>query len=204
METKNGIKTFYAKNRKAWRNWLEKDHVKESSVWLIIYRKKTAHPSVYYDEAVEEALCFGWIDSKPNKRDGESYYQFFSKRNSKSNWSKINKEKVAGLLEKGLIAAAGLAAIDIAKKNGTWEALNDVDNMVIPADLNAALNKNKTALKYWHNFSNSSKKGILQWILNAKKPETRQRRIEDTVALAFKNIKANHLTNSPIYNRSCK
>ena len=92
MEIYAGIKTFYAKNRKTWRSWLEKNNDKEKSVWLIIYRKDTAKKSVNYAEAVEEALCFGWIDSKANKRDEESFYQFFTRRNLKSNWSKVNKE----------------------------------------------------------------------------------------------------------------
>ncbi len=90
-ELKNGVKTFYAKDQAAWRKWLSTNHNKQESVWLIIYRKESETPSVYYPEAVDEALCFGWIDSKPNKRDAESFYQFFSKRNPKSNWSKANK-----------------------------------------------------------------------------------------------------------------
>jgi uncharacterized protein YdeI (YjbR/CyaY-like superfamily) len=95
MEIYAVIKTFYAKNRKTWRSWLEKNNDKEKSVWIIIYRKDTAKKSVNYAEAVEEALCFGWIDSKANKRDEESFYQFFTKRNLKSNWSRVNKEIVA-------------------------------------------------------------------------------------------------------------
>ena len=94
MELHNNIKTFHAKTRKNWRKWLEKNHESEKSVWLIIYKKESETPSIYYPEAVDEALCFGWIDSKPNKRDEHSYYQFFSKRNPKSNWSKVNKEKI--------------------------------------------------------------------------------------------------------------
>ena len=101
MELKDGIKTFYAKSQKEWRKWLEKNHQSEKSIWLIIYKKESGTPSVYYTDAVDEAICFGWIDSKPNKRDDESYYQFFAKRNPKSNWSKVNKGKVAKLLEKG-------------------------------------------------------------------------------------------------------
>jgi uncharacterized protein YdeI (YjbR/CyaY-like superfamily) len=116
MELKNGIKTFYAKNRKAWRKWLERHHATDQSVWLIIYRKQTGIPSVYYSEAVEEALCFGWIDSKPNKRDEESFYQFFSVRKPKSVWSLINKKKIDVLLEQGLMTPAGLAAVEVARQ----------------------------------------------------------------------------------------
>jgi uncharacterized protein YdeI (YjbR/CyaY-like superfamily) len=192
MELKDGLKTFYAKSQKEWHKWLEKNHQSEKSVWLIIYKKESGTPSVYYTDAVDEAICFGWIDSKPNKRDGESYYQFFAKRNPKSNWSKVNKGKVAKLLEKGLITKSGLEAIETAKQNGTWTALDKVEEMAIPEDLQKKFNKNKTAFAYFNKFPRSSKRNILEWIMNAKRPETRQKRIEETVELAKKNIKANH------------
>ncbi|MBB3056846.1 YdeI/OmpD-associated family protein [Mucilaginibacter gotjawali] len=119
---------FYAKDRQAWRSWLQEFHLSEKSVWLIMYHKGSGVPSVYYNEAVEEALCFGWIDSKPNKRNEKSYYQFFAKRNPKSNWSKINKQKVEHLLALGLMASAGLEMIELAKTTGTWNALDQVDD----------------------------------------------------------------------------
>ena len=191
-ELKNGIRSFYAADRQAWRNWLNENHANELSVWLIIYKKTSRVPSVYYDEAVDEALCFGWVDSKPNKRDEKSYYQFFSKRNPKSNWSLVNRAKAEKLIETGLMTDAGMAAIQIAKQNGTWTALEEVDNSIAPDDLLAALNGNPTALQYYNAFPKSSKKIILEWIHNAKKPETRQKRIEETVKLAEQNIKANH------------
>lgn len=192
MEFKEGIGTFYASSRQAWRAWLAANHQSAKSVWLIIYKKDSKVPSVYYPEAVDEALCFGWIDSKPNKRDDESYYQFFSQRNPKSNWSKVNKAKVAQLIAQNLMTAAGLAMVEIAQQTGTWTALDAVENIEIPDDLQAAFDQNKTAREYWDNFSRSTKRGILEWILNAKKPETRQRRIDETVRLASENIKANY------------
>lgn len=188
----NNRHTFYASNRKAWRTWLEKNHLSEKSIWLIIYRKESGVPSVYYPEAVEEALCFGWIDSKPNKRDHESYYQFFSVRNPKSNWSKVNKDKVSKLIEQGLMTAAGQKLIDRAKQSGTWTALDKVDQLILPVDLEAVLKKNPEARVNFSAFSRSSKRGILEWILNAKKTETRQKRIDETVRLAAINRKANH------------
>lgn len=191
MEEKDGVKTFYAKDENAWRNWLNKNHLKEKSVWLIIYKKSSSTSSVYYPEAVDQALCFGWVDSKPNKRDEESYFQFFAKRNPKSNWSKINKEKVAKLIKLSLMAKAGLEMVELAKKTGTWDALNDVEEILVPADLQKAFIKDKIAAKNFEAFPRSTKKGILDWILNAKKPETRQKRIEETVTLAKKNIRAN-------------
>jgi uncharacterized protein YdeI (YjbR/CyaY-like superfamily) len=192
METKNNVQTFHAKSRNEWREWLEKNHQSEKSVWLIIYKKDSDIPSIYYPEAVDEALCFGWVDSKPNKRDENSYYQFFAKRNPKSNWSRLNKEKVAKLIKQGLMQPAGFEMIKIAKQNGTWTALNEVENLIIPDDLQEQFSKNKTAFDYWEKFPPSSKRGILEWILNAKKPETRQKRIEETVSLAEKDIRANH------------
>ena len=192
METYKGTPTFYAKTRNDWRDWLEKNHLIEQSVWLIIFRKESGIESVYYPEAVDEALCFGWIDSLPNKRDDKSYYQFFSKRNPKSNWSKVNKLKVEKLLELNLIKPAGLKMIEIAKANGTWDILDDVDNIILPDDLNVAFLNDSLAFENWEKFSRSSKRGILEWILNAKRPETRAKRINETVSLASKNIKANH------------
>lgn len=188
---KNGVNTFYAKDREAWRQWLQENHDQEKSIWLIIYKKDSATPSVYYDEAVDEALCFGWIDSKPNKRDEESFFQFFAKRNPNSNWSRVNKNKVERLINQGLMSEAGLKMIEIAKRNGTWTALDEVENLVIPEDLQQAFHANPTAWQYFDAFPRSVKRGILEWLLNAKRPETRQKRIEETVALAAQNIRAN-------------
>lgn len=186
------VKQYYAKSRKEWRKWLEKNHQSEKSVWLIIYHKNSSTKSCNYEEAVEEALCFGWIDSIAKKRDAESKFQYFSVRKPKSNWSKSNRDRVAKLTALGLIAESGQKMIDLAKQTGTWEALVDVQNSVIPEDLQKQLNKNKKALKHFLAFSPSSKRVILEWILNAKKAETRQKRIEETVKLASENIKANH------------
>ena len=191
MEMKAGVKTFFAKTQKEWRKWLEKNHQAEKAVWLIFYKKGSRIQSTNYSEALEEALCFGWIDSKANKRDEESYYQYFAKRKPKSNWSRINKEKVAKLIEKGLITPAAFEAIEIAMQNGAWTALDEVDELIIPSDLKLLFDKNKTAFENWEKFSHSVKTAILEWILNAKKQETRQKRIAEAVELAEKNIKTN-------------
>ncbi|MGL4632518.1 MAG: YdeI/OmpD-associated family protein [Leadbetterella sp.] len=191
METYKNTPTFYAHDRAAWRKWLLENHTKEKAVWLIIYKKESHKSSIYYPEAVDESLCFGWIDSLPNKRDEESYYQFFSVRKPKSNWSKVNKDKVANLLEAGLIHESGQKAIDLAKQNGTWDALNEVENLVIPNEMQILLNENKKALENWDAFPKSTKRGILEWILNAKTPETKSKRINETVRLASENIRAN-------------
>ena len=192
MELHNGIKTFHARTRNEWRNWLVEYHQLEKSVWLIIYHKSSDIKSVYYEESVEEAICFGWIDSIAHKRDEESKYQFFTQRKPKSNWSKTNRVRVEKMIAQGLMTPSGLKFIDLAKQTGTWEALVDVQNSVIPDDLQNELNKSKTALKHFLAFSPSSKRIILEWILNAKKDKTRQKRIEETVRLATDNTKANH------------
>lgn len=194
-QLRQGHPEFYPTSRKEWRKWLQKNHNKLKGVWLIIFKKETGKPSVNYAQAVEEALCFGWIDGKPNKRDEESYCQFFTKRNPKSKWSKINKARVEDLIEKKLMTPAGLAAIETAKENGSWHALDDIDNLVIPEDFGTLLHKNKKALKNFESFPVSSKKIILQWIFDAKTPVTRNKRISETVKLAAKNIRANHYRN---------
>ncbi len=188
---KDGVATFHAETRAAWRNWLEQHHRIEKSLWLIIYRKESATPSVYYPQAVDEALCFGWVDSKINKRDEQSYYQFFSQRNPKSNWSKVNKTKVAYLLEQGLMTAAGQEMIDLAKRTGTWNALDAVEETTVPDDMQQLFDQNPIAFQHWEAFPRSVKRAILEWILNAKRPETRQKRITETVEQAAKNIRAN-------------
>jgi uncharacterized protein YdeI (YjbR/CyaY-like superfamily) len=191
MDEKDGVKTFYAASRSAWRQWLKKNHAKEKSLWLIIYHKKSKTPSVYYDEAVEEALCFGWIDSKPNKRDDESFYLFFAKRNPKSKWSALNKKRVEKLLKAGFIEKAGLDMIELAKQNGTWTALDAVENLEMPEGLKQAFSKNKKALKNFEAFPPSAKKGIYQWIRDAKREDTQAKRTTETVTLAAQNIRAN-------------
>jgi len=185
-------KNFHAKDISSWREWLAANHDKQDHLWLIIYKKESGVPSVYYSDAVDEALCFGWVDSKPNFRDEESYYQFFAPRNPKSNWSKVNKEKVARLIKEKRMAAPGLAIIEEAKKNGAWNALDEVEQMIVPDDLQVALVKVSQAMEYFDAFPRSSKKNILEWIFNAKKPETRMKRIEETARLAGENIRANH------------
>jgi uncharacterized protein YdeI (YjbR/CyaY-like superfamily) len=184
--------SVFVKSRNEWRNWLAEFSLTRDNVWLIIYHKKSGTPSITYNEAVEEALCFGWIDSKPNKRDQESYYLFFAKRNPKSNWSKANRERVERMMKLKQMTPEGLKLVELAKERGTWLALTEVQDSILPEDLKKALAKNKVAKEYFEQFPPSSKRIILEWILNAKKEETRSKRITETVELAAKGIKANH------------
>lgn len=197
METKNGIPAFYAASPEAFRLWLEAHHQTATAVWLIIYRKGSGTPSITYDQAVDEALCFGWIDSKPNKRDEQSFYQYFSPRKPKSNWSGVNKANVARLTAEGRMAPAGLAMVELAKQTGTWEALNAVESLEIAQDLADAFEAMPGSLRNWEGFSRSSRRGILEWINSAKTAATRQKRINETVRLAALNEKANQYTPKP-------
>jgi uncharacterized protein YdeI (YjbR/CyaY-like superfamily) len=187
---KEDFKSIYLENRNAWRIWLKENHVSEKNIWLKIYKKQSQTPSVYYDEAVNEALCFGWVDSSIKKGNEEFYYQFFAKRNPKSNWSRVNKAKIEKLLSDGLMAEAGLKMVEIAKETGTWTALDDVENLFSPPDLREKLDQNPIANAYFEAFPRSVKRGILEWLLNAKQVETRQKRIKEIVSLAERNERA--------------
>lgn len=191
MKPIGGDNTFYARDQKAWRKWLVKNHETKDSVWLIIYKKTSAIPSVYYPEAVDEALCFGWIDSLPNKRDDKSYFLFFSKRGLKSNWSRVNKLKIEKLYQENKMMPQGIKMVEYAKQNGTWDALNQVEELVIPDALALLLKKNPEAKKNFSKFPPSVKRGILEWILNAKQEATKLKRITQTAELAARNIRAN-------------
>ena len=186
--TINGID---APTRADWRQWLADNHAGEKSVWLKIYKKTGSTSSVTYAEAVDEALCFGWIDSLSKKGDDQHYLQFFTKRNPKSNWSRVNRNKVEKLTAAGLITDAGQAMIDLAKRTGTWTALDDVENLVSPPDLQESLDANPDAKGHFDAFPRSAKRGILEWLLAAKTPATRAKRIADIVAKAGRNERAN-------------
>jgi uncharacterized protein YdeI (YjbR/CyaY-like superfamily) len=190
MEYK-GIKTFYAESKVAFRNWLIENHITEANLWLIIYKKDSGTPSITYDQAVDEALCFGWIDSTINKRDDESFYQYFAKRKPKSSWSRVNKLKVEKLISEGLMTESGLKLIELAKQTGTWAALDDVENLINPPDLKEALDENSLAKEYFELFPRSVKRAILEWLMNAKQPDTRLKRITEIIEKAEKNERAN-------------
>jgi uncharacterized protein YdeI (YjbR/CyaY-like superfamily) len=176
-------------SRAAWRAWLAEHHATSPGIWLIIHKKNSTEPGVTYEEAVEEALCFGWIDSKTNTLDETRFKQIFTPRKPKSVWSKSNKERVARLTGQGLMTPAGLAVIEIARANGTWTAYDAIDELVMPEDFAVALAVNPAAEQHWQDFSTSVKKGILYYIASAKRPETRAKRIARTVELAEQNIR---------------
>ncbi len=183
--------SFHPLSRAEWRAWLEQNHTNDKGVWLITYKKATGKPRVDYEEAVEEALCFGWIDSKPNKLDAERSLLWFAPRKTGTGWSKPNKDRVTRMQQAGLMTPAGLAKVEAAKQDGSWSALDAIETLEIPPDLEAAFSANITAWQYFDAFPRSVKRGILEWISTAKRQETRARRIDETVTLAEQNIRAN-------------
>ncbi|OOG77618.1 YdeI family protein [Algoriphagus sp. A40] len=189
----NAIEIFYPANLTAWRNWLEANHVSKQAVWLVFYNKNSKIKSISWSEAVDVALCFGWIDSKKISIDKETSHQFFSKRKPKSTWSKINKNKVEKLTEQGLMTEAGFACIETAKQNGSWTILDEVEELVIPADLEAEFADKPDSKDFFLSLSKSVRKIILSWLVFAKTAETRQKRIAEIIESADQNLKPKHL-----------
>lgn len=175
--SKKEIETYYPKSQTDWRNWLEKNHQLKQSVWVVFYKKSTKIASISWSEAVDESLCFGWIDSTKKTIDSESYTQYFSKRKPNSIWSKVNKDKVEYLTSKKLIREAGYKSIETAKKNGSWFIMDEVEALILPKALKEEFDKRKGALEYYESLSKSAKKILLSWIVLAKRPETKQKRI---------------------------
>ena len=183
-------KLLYFKNADEWRNWLHINHLKYKKVELVFYRVSSSFESMRWEEAVQVAICYGWIDSTVRKLDDERRIQTFTPRKNKSVWSKLNKTYIEKLLQEGLIHECGLQKIEIAKKNGSWESLNAVEDLQIPDDLLHAFNQNKTAFDNYHKFSPSYRKSYLYWLNQAKRPETRFTRITEIIRLCEQNIKS--------------
>jgi uncharacterized protein YdeI (YjbR/CyaY-like superfamily) len=178
-------------SRAEWRTWLEQNHTRTEGIWLISYKKGSGRADFSYDEVVEEALCFGWIDSKANKLDDERSMLWLAPRRPRTGWAKSNKERVERLIASGQMAPAGLAKIEAAKLDGSWNALDEVEALKVPPDMEQALAGYNSAAQYFDAFPRSVKRSILEWIAAAKTPETRARRIEETARLAQENIRAN-------------
>lgn len=178
-------------SRAQWRTWLSEHYKQAQGIWLVYYKKGHPH-HVSPNDITEEALCFGWIDSLPRALDNDRSQLYLAPRKAKSAWSKLNKERAERMIKAKRMTAAGLQKIKQAKLDGSWDFLVDVQAGQLPDDLAAALRKNKKAQANFDAFPPSSKRIILEWIKNAKKAETRQKRIVETVTLAAQNIKANH------------
>lgn len=183
------IESFYPKNKELWRKWLQKNHEKKQFIWLIYYKKSSGMPTISWSDAVDEALCFGWIDSTKKTLDEERSIQFFTRRKARSTWSKINKAKVQKLIEEGSMAAAGLKSIELAKENGSWWVLDEVEELTVPKDLEKEFRKHPGSKAYFSGLGKSVKKRILHWLVLAKRPETRQKRIEEVAELAAQQLR---------------
>ena len=174
-----------------WRKWLAEHHAKSGSIWLITWKKRHGGRHVPYDDIVEEALCFGWVDSLPRKLDEDRSMLLLSPRKPRSAWSRINKERVERLIAGKMMTPAGLKVIEAAKASGTWKALEEVEDLVIPDDLAMAFRSYAQAAANFAAFPRSAKRGILEWIAQAKRPETRSKRVSETAARAAENVRAN-------------
>jgi uncharacterized protein YdeI (YjbR/CyaY-like superfamily) len=181
--------TFCPTSREHWREWLRENHGQKQAVWLVYHKKHTGTPSLTWSEAVSEALCFGWIDSQAKPIDADTYRQLFSRRKPTSGWSRVNKEKVQQLLADNLMTPAGLAAIEVAQQNGSWTLLDEVDALVVPPDLAQALQASPLAESYFAGLSRTDRRNLLQWLVLARRPETRQRRLAEIVTLAAQQQK---------------
>lgn len=190
------LKQFQFKTRAAWRAWLKKNHKKSKGIWLVYYKKYTGKASVAYNDAVEEAICFGWIDSKVRTVDDERYMQVYTPRNKKSIWSDTNIMRARKMLEEKRMTPAGLNVmppeVREAVRTGKIKRKGIVIPKVLPMpkDLEKALAGNKNAESNWERFAPSHKKMYIWWVLDAKKPETRERRIKEVVRRSENNVKS--------------
>ena len=178
-------------SRAQWRRWLTRHHARTSGLWLVTWKKAGGGPHVPYDDVVEEALAFGWVDSKPRAFDDERTMLWLAPRKAGTGWSAPNKARIERMAAVGLMHAAGIAKIEAAKRDGSWTKLDAVEQLVVPPDLAAALKRLPPAAKNFDAFPRSTKRGILEWIEQARMFETRARRVEQTASLAQNNERAN-------------
>ena len=174
-----------------WRAWLAEHHGRRDGVWLVTWRVGSGGPRITYEEAVEQALCFGWVDSRPRALDERRTMLWFAPRKPGSGWSRPNKQRVERLLAAGLMAPAGRAVVERAQADGSWALLDAVEDLVVPDDLAAALAAHPPAAASWDAFPRSVRRGILEWIVQAKRPGTRAERVRETAEKAQLGERAN-------------
>ena len=181
--------TFFASDRAAWRAWLAEHYGSDTVVWLLLHKKHVDEPSVSYDEAVEEALCWGWIDGLTNRWDERSYAVRFTPRKPGSVWSESNVARVGKMTAEGRMTPAGQALVDQARRRGTWDEAASGRLDVTPPDLAAALAADLAAAARWRAWAPSHRRQYSYWILDAKRPETRTRRVAETVRRAAAGLR---------------
>jgi uncharacterized protein YdeI (YjbR/CyaY-like superfamily) len=183
--------SFHPEDRAAWRAWLALHYSRTEGIWLIMWKKNSGKPQIAYDELVEEALCFGWIDSKPKKLDSERWMLWFAPRKPRTAWSRLNKIRINRAIDAGRMTPAGLTKVEAAKKDGSWNALDAVDALELPQDLVSALASHSSARENFEKFPRSVKRGILEWISRSKTSDTRIKRISETARRAAVNERVN-------------
>ena len=187
---KFGFPIFHAESRAEWRSWLGANHSTALGVWLCSWKQATGRPRCPYPEVVEEAICFGWIDSTVNHFDDDRGLQLLTPRRPKSTWTRLNRQRVADMEAAGLMAENGRRVVEVAKENGYWMKYDSVEDLVEPAEPADALDANPTARASWDGFPASPRKMMLWWVLSAAKDETRARRISTIVDRAAKGERA--------------
>ena len=190
------------KSRKAWRAWLEKNHASSSGIWLVYAKKHTGIPSLTYADAVEEALCFGWIDSLVHSIDDSLYKQIFTPRKDTSAWSALNRQRVETLSASGLMTPAGMKQIDLAKKTGRWDATPHIEALKMPPELKKALDGNTAAKKNWPTYTASQQKAFLRMVDGAKTAETRARRVARVLDIVSKKMSFSQLVKASMSGKS--
>ncbi len=174
-----------------WRAWLEENHDRGVGVWLVSWKAHTGRPTTSYEHAVEQALCFGWVDSTNRTLDADRTMMWFAPRRRRSGWARSNKQRVARLEAAELMTPPGRAVIDAAKADGSWSLLDEVEDLIVPPDLADAFDEHPGAREHWDAFTRSARRAMLAWIVQARKPETRARRIADTAEKAAVGERAN-------------
>lgn len=184
--------SFHPPTLAAWRAWLEANHTRPDGIWLITYRRASSKATFTYEQAVEEALCYGWIDGHTKTLDEERGMQWYAPRRAGSVWARSNKERVARLIADGRMTPAGLAKIEAAQADGSWTLLDSVERLEVPDDLAAEFDKYPDARAHFDAFPPSARRMALAWIATAKRPATRAQRVSETARLAQDNVRANH------------
>ena len=184
------VEQLHLSNRNEWRAWLEKNHVTKKEVWLTYYKKHTGKPSIPYEDSVEEALCFGWVDSIIKRIDDEKCARKFIRRRDRSRWSEFNKKRAERMISEGRMTEAGMARVDDAKKSGEWFKSNVIPkSLIVPAFIEEGFSKNKKANENFNKLAESYKRLYIRWISSAKQEETRLKRLEEAIDLLEQNKK---------------
>ena len=202
MPKTQSLPVVQPKSRKAWRAWLEKNHASSSGIWLVYAKKHTGIPSLTYADAVEEALCYGWIDSLVHPIDDSLYRQIFTPRKEKSAWSALNKQRVERLIASRQMTAVGMKMIELAKINGRWDAHAATDALTMPPELKKALDGNAAAKKNWPAYTESQRKAFLRMVADAKTPETRAKRVARVLEIVGQKLSFSQLVKQSMSGKS--